>query len=261
MLEIFTNSILYPKTIVNYHNKKGGFIFLYLLVLITMMTISTFVFYISYKKPVIDYDNFTCAIAQGKILCDESHDVNDSLDIYDFDLYLLNENQSISDISSLSDFALVVQETSLSVVVANRQMSNINLLAGTNIDSLAEVVRVLEISVIIAGSFMGLLSNTLIIMFIILISTIPFIRFKKDISYKKIFKMVVFATTPMAFLFTIYNLVNFTDIIFFILMFVAYRSVFALQRELYFRTLMKTSYHGNQEEEVVEEEIDEDDIE
>lgn len=53
--------------------------------------------------------------------------------------------------------------------------------------------------------------------------------------------MLTFAATPMAFLFAIYNLVNFDTIIFFILMLFAYHSVFVLQREIQLRVMNRSS--------------------
>jgi hypothetical protein len=49
-------------------------------------------------------------------------------------------------------------------------------------------------------------------------------------------KLVIFAISPFAVLMTFYNLINFDDLWFFILMLIAYRSVFMLQRELYYQT-------------------------
>ena len=75
--------------------------------------------------------------------------------------------------------------------------------------------------------------------------------------------MLVFAATPVAFLFSIYNLLEFDMLIFFILMFFAYRSVFTLQKEIHFRVLERGNVSQNQSEEeepVEEDEETEDDL-
>ena len=73
--------------------------------------------------------------------------------------------------------------------------------------------------------------------------------------------MLVFAATPMAFLFSIYNLLEFDMLIFFILMFFAYRSVFTLQKEIHFRVLARGNVAQNQSEqdETVEDDEDKED--
>jgi hypothetical protein len=118
----------------------------------------------------------------------------------------------------------------------------------------------LKFSVIAAGITLGVLSNLFILLFIILISTIPFLRFKTHIKYGKIFKLLTFAASPMAFLFAIYNLLNFDVFIFFILMLFAYRTVFTLQKEMYFR-VMKTQNINIENEEIIEEETDDEETE
>lgn len=249
MFEIFTNSILYPKNIVQYHSKKGGFVFLYILMLIILMSIATFVFYISVKPEAVSSEVSGCSIVDSLLVCDgTNYDMNNSYELYDFNLYLLNETSEIADIDDLETFSMILKGAKLTVIVGDRQISEISFLTTYGIDTIEDAASVLTTSIVIAGVFLGILSNLVIIMFIILISTIPFLRFKKMISYKKIFKMVVFASTPMAFLLTIYNLLNFNDLIFFVLMFFAYRSVFSLQRELYVRTIIKAEYQNQQEE-------------
>ncbi len=249
MFEIFTNSILYPKNIIQYHNKKGGFVFLYILILIILMSIATFVFYISVKPEVVSSEVSGCQVVESVLVCDgTNYDLNQNYEIYDFNLYLLDETSEITDITDLETFSMVLKGSNLTVIVGDRQIREISFLTTYGINTIEDAASVLTTSIIIAGVVLGILSNLVIIMFIILISTIPFLRFKKMISYKKIFKMVVFASTPMAFLLTIYNLLNFNDLIFFVLMFFAYRSIFALQRELYVRTIIKAEYQNQGQE-------------
>jgi len=245
MFEIFANSIVYPKNIVNYHNKKGGFVFLYILILVVLMSVATIVFFISHKPQIITETTTGCEIVDNNLVCTgENYNVNNSFEMYDFDVHFISETDQISDITNRDVLSIVVQGSTLNVFVGERTINSIEFLTTYDLNSLQEVVSILKYSVIFAGIFLGLLSNTFILIFIILISTIPFMRFKQYISYKKLFKMLTFAATPMAFLFAIYNLINFDMLIFFILMLFAYRSVFTLQREIQFRLINKAS--GNQ---------------
>jgi hypothetical protein len=261
MFEVFTNSIVYPKNIINYHNKKGGFVFLYILVLVLLMSISTVVFYISQKPTEITTENSGCEVIANNLVCTgENYDVNNKFDVYDFNIYLLEETALISQIGDLGDFALILQGERLTVVVGDQTINSLTFLSTYGIDTLEEAIAILKFSIISAGITMGIISNTIILLFIVFISTIPFMRFRSMISYKKIFKMLVFAATPMAFLFAVYNLLNFDMIFFFILMLFAYRSVFALQKELHFRVLNKSGggyVNPENDETEVTEEVDE----
>jgi hypothetical protein len=253
MFEVFTNSIVYPKNIVNYHNKKGGFVFLYTLALIILMSLATFVFYISNKPQEISELSSGCTIVDSSLVCSgETYDPNNKFELYDFTVYLLSEEDQLGDIINREILAIVLNGPDLTIFVGDRIIRLDNFMLNYQLDSLDEVIGVLEFSVISSGVFLGIISNTFILLFIIFVSTIPFMRFKKVISYRKIFKMLTFAATPMAFLFAIYNLVNFDMIIFFILMLVAYRSVLSLQRELQMRLI----HHVNTKNTMEPQDID-----
>jgi hypothetical protein len=261
MFEVFANSIVNPKQIINYHKKKGGFVFLYILFLVLLMSISTFVFYISNKPTIPNEQTTSCEIISSELVCSgENYDPKESFEIYDFEVYLLNKDMSLSEAGTLSDFAIVIQGSSLRVYIGGQSISSIAFLTLYEVGSIEMMFSSLSTSIITAGILMGIVSNILIILFIILISTIPFLKFKRMISYKKIFKMLTFAATPMAFLFAIYNLLNFDTLIFFILMLFAYRSVFTLQKELHFRVLNREGYYPTQPntEDDKEEESEED---
>lgn len=83
-----------------------------------------------------------------------------------------------------------------------------------------------------------ILGNLALLLLIGLISTLPFIRIRKFIPYKTIFKLVIFALTPVALLMTLYNLLDFPEIMFFILLFIGYRSIYLMQRELQYQTMI-----------------------
>lgn len=246
MFEVFTNSIVFPKNLINYHNKKGGFVFLYILFLVTLMSLATIVFFISHKPQAINEENTGCTIVDNYLVCTgDAYDINNRFDMYDFDIHFLSDTDDIASVTNRDVFTIILQGSYLTVFVGESEVNSFNFLKTYDINSLEEVTSILKNSVITAGIFIGLISNTFIIVFIILISTIPFMRFRQLISYKKIFKMLTFAATPMAFLFAIYNLVNFDTIIFFILMLFAYRSVFVLQREIQIRVINRSGGGSN----------------
>ncbi|MDY0138398.1 MAG: hypothetical protein RBR50_01750 [Candidatus Izemoplasmatales bacterium] len=264
MFEVFSNSIVYPQKIVNYHNKKGGFVFLYILLLVLLMSISVLVFYLSSKPDVITEANSGCSISEGTIVCTgDNYDMNNYYNVYGFPIYILSEEDDYLDVQDRQALAIVLQGQGMNFYVGTQKVSSMNMFNSYEFSNLEEGISVLTTSLIVVDVFIKVIYNALVLLFIILISTIPFIRFKKFISYKKIFKMLTFASTPMAFLFAIYNLLNFDMLIFFILMMVAYRSVFVLQRELHFRIIGHAQYYQQQSQEndfendVVEEDEEE----
>ncbi|MDY0023615.1 MAG: hypothetical protein RBR66_01670 [Candidatus Izemoplasmatales bacterium] len=259
MFEVFSNSIVNPKNIINYHNKKGGFVFLYILIMVLLMSISTFVFYI--QPSTINPLSTGCVIESNTLVCTgDNYDLNNEFKLYDFNVYFLAETTELSEIDEIGEMAIILQGSRLSIQVYGETINEIEILGVYDITSLEEIIMILKISIITVGIIGDILVNSLIIMFVILISTIPFIRFKKFISYKKIFKMLTFAAAPMAFLFSIYNLINFDTFIFFILMLFAYRSVFALQKEVHIRILSRTAENYKQEDNVINEEEINDEI-
>jgi len=253
MFEVFSNSIVNPKNIINYHNKKGGFVFLYILIMVLLMSISTFVFYL--QPSTINPSSTGCEIESNTLVCTgDNYDLNNEFKLYDFNVYFLAETTELSEIEEIGDMAIILQGSNLSITVFGETMNTMEILGTYEITSLEEIITILKVSIITVGIIGDILVNSFIIMFVILISTIPFIRFKKFISYKKIFKMLTFAAAPMAFLFSIYNLINFDTIIFFILMLFAYRSVFVLQKEVHIRVLSRTAEYYKPEDNVVNEE-------
>ncbi len=210
------------------------------------MSLATIVFFISHKPQAINEENTGCTIVDNYLVCTgDAYDINNRFDMYDFDIHFLSDTDDIASVTNRDVFTIILQGSYLTVFVGESEVNSFNFLKTYDINSLEEVTSILKNSVITAGIFIGLISNTFIIVFIILISTIPFMRFRQLISYKKIFKMLTFAATPMAFLFAIYNLVNFDTIIFFILMLFAYRSVFVLQREIQIRVINRSGGGSN----------------
>ncbi|MFA7561596.1 MAG: DUF1189 family protein [Candidatus Izemoplasmatales bacterium] len=247
MFEVFSNAFVKPKLLADYHNKKPWFVILYLFILVLLMSISTFVFLLSTNVSVINDTTTGCTITDNKLVCTPGeYDINQAYSLYNFDLYFLPETNSLDDINNLSPLAIVFQGSKMTMIVNQSLARDIDFDSFGGIESIAQAVNILKVSVILSGIGLNLLSNLFIILMVISISSLSFLRFKPYITYGKVFKLVTFAAAPTAFLFAIWNLLNFDILIFLVLMILAYRPIIALQREIYYRLV---NFHGNLKDE------------
>ncbi|MCK7487403.1 MAG: DUF1189 domain-containing protein [Bacillus subtilis] len=147
--------------------------------------------------------------------------------------------------TTISENGLVFQGSMVSIYVAGESEFSFAFLPQSTetFDSFfALLYSMMRITVYISA----FLQNAFFFLFIVLISTMSFLRLKRYIPYKKIFRLVLFASTPMAVLLTFYNLLALPEWAFFILMFVGYRSIFVLQRELFYQTMIHLQEQAKQ---------------
>ena len=248
MFNIFANSLFNPKGLVRYVNKKGFFIFIYLLMMALLMSIGMIVSIVGYDNSLISEETTGCRIDDYSLVCDgDNYDVNDIFYAYGFRVYFLDDATEIADITNMNSNSMFLKGMDMEIYINGQQFYSLPLLAVYEIETMTELNDMLA-SFFLAGGIIGsIVQNFLLILAIALLSSLAFLRFKKEIQYKKIFKLVVFAVTPLAVLFTFYNLLQFGDLIFFILMFFSYRTIFVLQRELYYQLAIR-QYQNHQPE-------------
>jgi len=239
---IAKDSIFQPKLIIKYRNKSGWFAFFYLLILTVFMSIGGAVFYLGYQgNTTISTVATGCDLAAASVVCDDtSHNNTDKYQLYDYSVFFLDETGDVSDvITQMDDLSIVVQGNSLDFYISGKFFSSLRPFS-----SLPEAMTFdkyfanISTAVLIGSIVITFLGNLFMLVFISLISTIPFFRLKKYIRFKIIYKLVIFAITPIAFLMTFYNLLDLPDFLFFILMLIGYRSIILLQRELYYQTML-----------------------
>lgn len=267
MYNIIRESIINPKGIIKYHKKSGWFVFLYIMIMALFLSLGSIVVLIAYDNPTLSETNTGCVFEQGDLTCANEGEIETDIDIYGIPVYFLGEDQELSDLP-VEDFngGIAIKDNFAFYVVNNYRSIGFDISEYNSFSGLAKFLRT---PILVGGLFFSFLQNIVVMLFIILISTLPFLRFRKEIRYRKLFKMVTFAATPIAILLTIYNLLDFHMIIFFILMFFAYRSIFILQKELYYRSIVKESYTKKQtdisedlkEEDVIDQEEDKDQVE
>lgn len=264
MYNILRESILAPKQLIKYHKKQGWFVFLYILILAVFLSIDVFVVLIANDNPVVNNETANCEVVDQSFVCAETPIDEQYLNVYGVPIYFLSDNQDVDEVDA--DNYDNVLFTGMAVVVKDDTIYfRFDAPISTSIDasemtSVSEVYSYIKTSIVTIAIVKAIIQNIFIIIFIILISTIPFIRFRKEIRYKKIFKMVTFAVTPVVIMMLLSSLLNFGTLMFFLLMFIGYRSIFALQKELYFRSMMRQQNHQQpqrpSEEDVIDQEED-----
>ena len=255
MYNIFKDSIINPKNLLNYRNKKGFFTFVYLFILTVLVSIGGFIYYYKLPNPqLLSSEIDFCVYTDNGLSCQgEDYNPAQSYQIYGFSTYFLDAQDSISSIGTMPTQSMVFSNKSLTFYQGNQALSSIDLTPMLSTENLAGIIQFIGkimFSVFLVLTFLG---NMIMLLIVTLISTIPFYRLKKFIPYKKIYKLVIFAITPFAVLMTFYNLIEFPQWIFFILMLVAYRSVFQLQREMYYQTYMHFSQQNPPANDVTDE--------
>jgi hypothetical protein len=258
MFRILQDSLFNPKGLVKQVNRSGWFILLYLIIMALFMSIGNFVAYLSYDNPTINAETTGCSLVENNIVCDgENYDIDNLLYVYGIRVYFLDEESSISDIPNMELDSLVVQGDSVGLYINKTHVGSLPAFSSeygyTTLEgAFGNVMTVLLVSSLIAN----ILMNLLLILGVALISTIMFTRYRKFIKYKKIFKLTVFAITPVSLLITFFNMLQFDMIIFFILSIVAYRTLFILNRHLYMqmaiRRMQQQTQQHQQNRDVVE---------
>lgn len=261
MYNIAKDSLFQPRLLVQYRNKSGWYAFFYLLILALFMTISAIVFFAGYRNnSEITSASTGCGLDSQGLVCDgSSYDQDTTFHLYGYTLYFLDEASTVSDLPVLDEQSIVIQGRTMTFYFSSTKLSTLTVFSSDADISFDRFFQNLNVAILISSIFISFLGNIFLLVFISLVSTIPFIRLKKFIPFKKIYKLIIFAITPIAFLMTFYNLLNIPELFFFILMFIGYRSIFLLQRELYFQTMLHlqdnppgetidTTFEGNDED-------------
>ncbi|MFP4478450.1 MAG: DUF1189 family protein [Candidatus Izemoplasmatales bacterium] len=257
MYNIIRESIINPKGLIKYHSKKGWFVTLYILFLAVLLSISMIVFLLAYNNPEVNNQTTKCQVVDNTFVCEENDNLNNQFEVYGVPMFFLTENQDVQDVDVEElDVAIIVQGDQAYYRFGNSTMTALDV---SGYESVSDFYSGIKSTIAMSMMIFTILQNIAIILFIILVSTLPFLRFRKEIRYKKIFKMVTFAATPIVILLLINNMLNFGTLLFFILMFLGYRSIFSLQKELYIRSMIKKQ-RENQQSHFKDESIQDDDV-
>ncbi len=249
MYNIIRESITSPKSLIKYHSKKGWFVFLYMLIFTLLLSLDIFILLFASENPTVNNETTSCEIVSGSLICGETAIEDQNFSAYGVPIYFLSESQELSDVTD-NDYVIIVKDDMAFYRFGSTGLYALEL---STFESVGELYSFMKTTILVPLIIATIIQNFLIIIFIVLISTLPFLRFRKEIRYRKTFKLVTFASTPIFIILTINNLMNFDMIIFFVLMFIGYRSIFVLQKELYIRSMMRQQrqhYHQKQEDSI-----------
>ena len=236
MYNLIKDSIITPKNLLQYRNKSGLFTFFYLFVLSVIVAIYAFVFVFSYQNnEIITQATTSCEFQPSGLVCADS--LTEGLNLYDFRFYFLNESDSIPTIQA--DQAFVFQGKNVSVWVEGEILFQSTLYVGDQSIPFDQVMSTFQTMIAVMTILGAIVGSMVLLFFMAIVSTMPFYRLKQFISFKKIFKLVIFAITPLAILLAFYNLLQLPDWSFILLMLLGYRSLILLQRELYYQTYLR----------------------
>jgi len=244
MYTVMKDSLFEPKKILNHRNKSLFYVFTYLVLLAILMSLGTIVFYLGYSdNSVITSATTGCRIEQSTMVCDlDSYEGPKELNLYAVSIFFLSEEEDPNTLSTLSSDYMIIQSSTLSVYAGQKlyfsgSIAPLMKQAGTFDSFINSYQNIFLVGFILVG----ILSNIFILIIFVLISTLPFLGLIKHIKFKKIFILTVFATTPVAFVMTFYGLMALPDVIFLILLFVSYRSLFVLRRELSYQLYLSSA--------------------
>lgn len=240
MYNIAKDSLFQPRLLLKYRNKSGFFTFLYLLVLGLFLSIGAIVYYAGYKtNSVLTPETTGCDLVGGELVCSGGeYDPLNRYNLYDYSVYFLNAEENLAILNSqLTGQVMVLQGSDVHFFLSGVLISTLPIIPADSTLNLTDFFDTLQTAMVVTVLIVNYLGNLLLLVFLSLISTLPFLRLKKFIPYKKIYRLVIFAITPLAILLTFYYLVDLPELLFFLLMFLGYRSVFILQKELTYQTL------------------------
>lgn len=199
------------------------------------MTTGTFVFYFGFSSnSEISSTTTGCSITEESLSCTSiNHDPNQAFILYDFTFYFLDTSESIEDINMLESEIMVFQGTSISLYRNGNEYltwSSKELLAAS--PDFDTMISAFSSGILIVSIFVAYILNLLLLLFWILISTVAFSQYRRFMKFGEIYKLVGFATTPVAAVIAFNSLIYMSSTVFFILFLGSYYSLYFLRRGL-----------------------------
>ena len=262
MFKLFRDSIFNPKNIIHYRAKKGGFVFLYMLILSLLLGFANIAPSINYKG--LDYDQ---KVKISKAFKDTDARIEDGIFLSSTTIVLNVDNITIGFLSSYSDISefgnnmpqYVVMYDKICIVTLS---SNTNTI--TTISELSSDLRYVELYNLNEESEFFNIINDIVLSFKPFYLTILFIygmisafvdmliyaaitylfmtaiyRVGNYMKKGQLFKMLIFATTSVVIAEAILSLFNITGLFSFIIILASLVPLVLLEREIMKRIRMK----------------------
>lgn len=241
MFKILQNSLFSPKDLLKETKRSWWFVILFIMVLAIFMSLGNSVRFIAYEGSTINDETTNCTLVDNQIVCsDPNNSYTAMFNMYSFRVYFLNADQTVAEIPQMDEMALVFQGDQANIYVSGQGTIGFKVFTEENgFTTISEGVDYLESSLLIGMLIMNYISNLILIVIFILIASLMFSRYKNVMSYGNRFKLATFGSTTIALVMTFYNIISMHFIVFFILIMLAYRTLTAINRELYFRLMQK----------------------
>jgi len=232
------------------------------------MSLGPIVTYIGSDNSLINYETSGCRLDNYQVVCDgDNYDPDNLFQMYGIRVYLLDQSIDFSGMSVSNQPSIVIQGDSITLYYGSTHLTSSAFFSQEmGLTSIEEGLSMFSDVILYANIFASFLNNLIVISLIIFVSTLMFIRYRKEISYGRIYKLTAMAATPIALLITFFNIVPFSDWVFFILGFFAYLPMFKLNREIFYQSMARKyqDEQGNvvdsyQHEDVETKDIDQDD--
>lgn len=229
MYNLFKDAILSPQNLLAYRNKRFWFVFAYVLILSLLVSLGPIVRIMAYSgNSVVTSATTGCTISGNSLICEgANYDPDRAYAFFGYSAYFLNSGDSPAD---PADQRLVFRGDRLQVFVNEIQTMDVGLSgllsSGSDFDAFMA-----DFSMIIryGSAPAAILSSALLFLSTALLGTLLFLRLFPYVRYRVIFKLVLFALAPASLVFTFNNLLGLPAILFWILLFLALRSVSLLQ--------------------------------
>ena len=244
MYSLFRDSILFPKNLLAYRNKRFWFVFFYLLILAALVSLPLIIRIAAYSgNSDISTAETGCSIAGGTLVCEgPAYDPDRAYAFFGYSVYFVNPGDLISEPAASR---MVFQGSGMYLYLNGVQSMGVDLSSLlTSGSSFDELMTGLESLVRYLSAPYTIFANLILLLSFALLGTLFFSRLFAFVRYGVIYKLVLFAMTPVALFLTFNNLFSLDTILFWVLLFVSYRSVFVLQQVLTRETLLHLGETG-----------------
>lgn len=246
MYGLLRDSILFPQNLLAYRNKRFWFIFVYVLILSALVSMPIIIRVAGYSgNSDISTALTGCSVTEGSLVCEgTAYDPDRAYAFFGYSAYFVNPGDMISEPAAnrlvfqgdrmylYMDGVQTVRANVSSLLVLTSATSFDGMMAGFE-----SLVRYLSAPYAIFGTLILLLSFALL-------GTLFFSRLFAFVRFAVIYKLVLFAMTPVALFLLFNNLLALDPILFWVLLFISYRSVFVLQQVLTRETLIHLGETG-----------------
>ncbi len=244
MYSLLRDSILFPKNLLAYRNKRFWFVAVYVLILSALVSLPIIVPVAAYNgNSEITTATTGCSVTGGSVVCEGTvYDPDRAYAFFGYSVYFLNPGDLLSDPAA---DRLVIQGTRMYLYVDGVQSVGTDLSPIlSSVSSFDVLMADMETLVRYLAAPYTIFGNLIVLLSFALLGTLFFSRLFAFVRYGVIYKLVLFALTPVAIFLTFNNLIALDAILFWVLLFLSYRSVFVLQQVLTRETLLHLAETG-----------------